>query len=181
MDLVEHGLALNARLIQPAACAQRRLHETKKGGLISPPSKAINAAPQIWADLVQDAPLADRATCLEVWRQVFDAPPPKRLSVGFLRKAILHEQQCQKHGRVPKQTLRRLQVMASGKMPNTCSTSSLKPGAHLMREWNGRTYQVEVVTQGFVMDGLTYKSLSAIAKRITGAHWSGPRFFGLTQ
>jgi hypothetical protein len=50
-----------------------------------------------------------------------------------------------------------------------------------MREWNGRTYQVEVIRDGFVMDGRTYKSLSAIAKRITGAHWSGPRFFGLTQ
>jgi hypothetical protein len=52
------------------------------------------------------------------------------------------------------------------------------PGSRLIRAWNGRRYVVEVVTQGFVMDGKTYRSLSAIALRITGTHWSGPRFFG---
>ncbi len=52
-------------------------------------------------------------------------------------------------------------------------------GARLIREWNGRTHVVDVVEGGFVFDGKTYRSLTAIAKRITGAHWSGPRFFGL--
>ena len=54
----------------------------------------------------------------------------------------------------------------------------LKTGTRLVREWNGRAYQVEVIENGFLMDGKHYRSLSAIAKRITGAHWSGPRFFG---
>ena len=54
----------------------------------------------------------------------------------------------------------------------------LKTGTRLVREWNGRAYQVEVIESGFLMDGKHYRSLSAIAKRITGAHWSGPRFFG---
>lgn len=54
----------------------------------------------------------------------------------------------------------------------------LKTGTRLVREWNGRAYQVEVVENGFLMDGKHYRSLTAIAKRITGAHWSGPRFFG---
>ena len=48
-----------------------------------------------------------------------------------------------------------------------------------MREWNGKTHVVDVVDRGFVFDGKSYRSLSAIARRITGAHWSGPRFFGL--
>ena len=51
---------------------------------------------------------------------------------------------------------------------------------HLVREWNGRTYQVEVIDNGYRFDGKTYPSLTTIAKRITGTHWSGPRFFGLT-
>ena len=51
---------------------------------------------------------------------------------------------------------------------------------HLVREWNGRTYQVEVIDNGYRFDGKTYPSLTAITKRITGTHWSGPRFFGLT-
>jgi hypothetical protein len=53
------------------------------------------------------------------------------------------------------------------------------PGARLIREWNGRRYVVEVVDGGFIMDGKVYRSLTAIAFRITGAKWSGPRFFGL--
>jgi hypothetical protein len=59
------------------------------------------------------------------------------------------------------------------------STLSLRAGMHLVREWNGRTYQVEVLEKGFQLDGKPYRSLSAIARKITGAHWSGPRFFGL--
>ncbi|MEP9389443.1 DUF2924 domain-containing protein [Mesorhizobium sp. KR9-304] len=55
----------------------------------------------------------------------------------------------------------------------------LRSGTRLVREWNGRTHVVDVSEDGFVFDGRTYGSLSAIAKRITGAHWSGPRFFGL--
>ncbi len=58
-------------------------------------------------------------------------------------------------------------------------TPKLAPGTQLVREWNGRTWQVEVVKGGFVCRGKRYQSLSAIAKTITGAHWSGPRFFGL--
>jgi len=56
---------------------------------------------------------------------------------------------------------------------------ALLPGTRLVREWNGRTHIVDVGDNGFVFDGKTYRSLSAIAKRITGTHWSGPRFFGL--
>ncbi|WP_422395545.1 DUF2924 domain-containing protein [Roseovarius phycicola] len=48
-----------------------------------------------------------------------------------------------------------------------------------LREWNGRTYRVEAVESGFVMNGKHYRSLSSVAKRITSAHWSGARFFGL--
>lgn len=53
------------------------------------------------------------------------------------------------------------------------------PGARLIREWNGQRYVVEVVDGGFVMDGVSYRSLTSIAFKITGARWSGPRFFGL--
>jgi hypothetical protein len=49
----------------------------------------------------------------------------------------------------------------------------------LIRDWNGRRYVVDVVDGGFVLDGKHYRSLTAIAFRITGAKWSGPRFFGL--
>jgi len=53
------------------------------------------------------------------------------------------------------------------------------PGARLLREWNGKTHVVDVIDAGFVFEGKLYASLTAIAERITGAHWSGPRFFSL--
>jgi len=48
-----------------------------------------------------------------------------------------------------------------------------------MREWNGKTYTVEVIDGGYVFEAQLFRSLTAIAKKITGVHWSGPRFFGL--
>jgi len=55
----------------------------------------------------------------------------------------------------------------------------LAPGSRLLREWNGRQHFVDVGEDGFTFDGKLYRSLSAIARKITGAQWSGPRFFGL--
>ena len=64
--------------------------------------------------------------------------------------------------------------------PQTAKTiTTLSAGAVLVRDWNGRTYQVSVLEEGFRMDGKDYTSLTAIAQKITGAKWSGPRFFGL--
>lgn len=57
----------------------------------------------------------------------------------------------------------------------------LRPGAKLVREWQGRTWTVEVIEGGFLMGGERYASLSALARKITGARWSGPRFFGLAE
>jgi len=58
---------------------------------------------------------------------------------------------------------------------------NLRPGARLVREWRGRTHTVQVTEDGFEYDGKPYSSLSKIAHAITGAHWSGPRFFGLSR
>lgn len=55
----------------------------------------------------------------------------------------------------------------------------LTPGSRLVREWHGKAHHVDVIEEGFVFEGKTYASLSAIAREITGARWSGPRFFGV--
>lgn len=125
--------------------------------------------------------ITDRPTCLDAWRRTFGAPPPKHLSTSFMMRAIAYEEQNIAEGRLSKQILRHLRAVAKDGPARQPTAASLKPGTHLMREWNGRTHQVEVTDRGFVMDGKTYKSLSAIAKHITGAHWSGPRFFGLAS
>jgi hypothetical protein len=56
----------------------------------------------------------------------------------------------------------------------------LKTGTTLVRQWRGHTHTVLVREDGLEYEGQRYRSLTVIAERITGAHWSGPRFFGLT-
>ena len=52
-------------------------------------------------------------------------------------------------------------------------------GTRLFREWQGTTYEVSVLTKGFLFNNKNYRSLSKIAEEITGTRWSGPRFFGV--
>jgi hypothetical protein len=61
----------------------------------------------------------------------------------------------------------------------TLHSRRLSPGARLIRDWNGKSHVIDVIENGFVFQAKVYKSLTAIAHQITGAHWSGPRFFGL--
>ncbi|EWS54643.1 MULTISPECIES: DUF2924 domain-containing protein [unclassified Methylibium] len=61
------------------------------------------------------------------------------------------------------------------------SSSTVAPGTRLLREWQGRTHQVTVLSSGYEWNGQTYRSLSAIARSITGTAWSGPLFFGLRR
>jgi len=59
------------------------------------------------------------------------------------------------------------------------TNGKLEPGTRIAREWQGRAIEVEVVEGGYAFNGTTYRSLSKIARHVTGANWNGPRFFGL--
>lgn len=61
------------------------------------------------------------------------------------------------------------------------SRIELTPGTRLVREWNGNTISVQVLEEGFSYADQTWRSLTEIASHVSGAHWSGPRFFGLTR
>ena len=115
------------------------------------------------------------------WQQTFgEAAPP--LAPSLARRALAHALQEQIHGALPVSTRRALETMASkgfSALPEL--PMRLKPGTRLLREWNGRMHTVLVTEEGFQFDGKTYGSLSTIAERITGAHWSGPRFFGIRR
>jgi len=131
-------------------------------------------------DLRQIATL-DCPGCLAQWQAVFGATPPPYLSVRFMRRVLLHDLQCRVLGGYSGKTTRTLKSFADGGAGNTCETGGAKPGSVLLREWNGRTYRVEVTPEGYVLDGQSFRSLSGVARQITGANWSGPRFFGLKQ
>ena len=125
----------------------------------------------------------DFASLRRVWEQTFGAAPPSSLSRIFLRRVLLHERQCRTHGGLSATTRRNSGCHGERDTRQTAPPLPQGPfsaGTHLVREWNGRTYQVEILDNGYRFDGKTYPSLTAITKRITGTHWSGPRFFGLT-
>ena len=131
-------------------------------------------------DLRQIATL-DRPGCLAQWQAVFAEPPPPYLSVRFMRRVLMHDLQCRVLGGYTGKTRRALNALIEGGSGNGVGSGETKPGSVLLREWNGRTYSVEVTPEGHVLDGGTYRSLSGVARQITGANWSGPRFFGLKQ
>lgn len=121
----------------------------------------------------------DRAALSAAWEAVFGSPVPKRLSSPFLRRYLAFEMQARERGGLPKGFVGRLQ--AAGRDDRGTSSSALKPGGRLIREWNGVTHVVDVIDGGFLWKGQRYASLSPIARAITGARWSGPRFFGLKK
>ena len=91
--------------------------------------------------------------------------------------------QERRHGGLPALVMRELMRVAqqgAGSVTPPPRTEPT-PGTRLIREWNGRTISVDVLEEGFAYDKRTWRSLSEIARHVTGAHWSGPRFFGLNR
>ena len=121
------------------------------------------------------------AALASAWMEMFAAPMPE-VAPSLLRRALAYERQERKFGRLPVVLRKQLEAAAAGKtaaMPEP--PLKLKPGTRLMREWNGTMYSVLVTTNGFDFAGRTCTSLTMIARKITGAHQSGPRFFGLKR
>lgn len=129
-----------------------------------------------WAALGQ----MDRAALRVAWTKAFGEAPPHFLSMIFMRKALIWHAQCRAFGGLDADLRRALKAAADGKTVRPKLAAAPRAGTHLVREWNGRRYLVEVTDAGYLMNGERYTSLSAVAQHITGTSWSGPRFFGLT-
>ena len=115
------------------------------------------------------------------WRRVFGIPAPPAFGAGLLTRAIAHALQEKAAGGPDKALQRRMVQLNSkaGSKKGNQSAPSIKPGTWLSRTWHGQVHQVIVLERGYEYAGTRYTSLSAIARLITGAGWSGPRFFGL--
>jgi hypothetical protein len=132
----------------------------------------------------QIAELVDRSTpeLRLAWRQSYGTGPPLGLRRDLLIRALTNQLQEQSHGGMSRALRRRLQSLAGASNKGTMANAGLlKAGTTLVRQWRGQTHTVLVHKDGFEHEGERYRSLTAIAERITEAHWSGPRFFGLTQ
>lgn len=116
------------------------------------------------------------------WRRVFRGPAPD-LPADLMRRAIAWRLQERVSGGLSLGTIRTIAslqarvVKAGGAVVPVSPV--LKPGTKLVREWHGRTCIVLVCDDGFAFENRRYRSLTQIAREITGVAWSGPRFFGL--
>ena len=126
----------------------------------------------------------DTAGLRAAWEDQFGRPPPMSLSRRLLELAAAYHVHAKLYGGL-KRAVRRWLLQAgtpagaADRPPRKKRSGPLAPGTRLVREWQGRPHTVEVAESGFLYAGRRYRSLSAIARTITGARWSGPRFFGL--
>ena len=117
----------------------------------------------------------------ERWFALNRRHPPARLSLRLLRYGISYQLQEAAHGGLKPSTAKALDRLAA-----PCTKSArplapkLKPGSRLLRRWQGVTHEVEILEDGVLYRGELRRSLTEVAQQITGAHWSGPAFFGLT-
>jgi hypothetical protein len=119
------------------------------------------------------------------WRRLYRAMPPTRLSRDLLIRGVAYRVQEQAHGGLSLGTKRRLRSLSDGAdQPDGSAAApaiALKPGTKLVREWHGHAHTVSVLDDGFEYQSGRYRSLTQIARRITGVHWSGPLFFGISK
>ncbi len=119
----------------------------------------------------------------DAWRRLYRVPPPAKVSRDLLLLGVGWRLQADVLGGLRPATKRRLASLAEaverGGDVTRDRVARLKPGAKLIREWHGITHVVVVCEKGFEWQGKLWRSLTKIAWEITGAHWSGPRFFGL--
>ena len=132
------------------------------------------------------ARLVDRSTqeLRRAWRSLHHTGPPLGLSRDLIIRGLADKLQQRAHGGPSRALQRRLRILAGEFEKGAGSFDPggvLKTGASLVRRWHGQTHTVLVGENGFEYDGRRYRSLTVIAERITGAHWSGPRFFGINK
>lgn len=135
--------------------------------------------PYVTLDRLAEMPAEDLKT---EWARRYAAPAPT-LSPDLLRLGNAYRLQEQKLGGVSRSTrslLRQVAARASKGDDRKAMPRKLTPGTRLVRDWRGVGHTVTVLDDGFEYDGKKWKSLTAIARAITGTHWNGPRFFGLT-
>jgi hypothetical protein len=117
------------------------------------------------------------------WRRLYRTHPPRKLSRDLLELGIAWKLQERVLGGLSAITKRQLAELARTLESKSdlakARKVSLKPGARLVRAWDGETHEVLVTEDGFVWRGKTWGSLSLIAREMTGTRWSGPRFFGV--
>ncbi|MEM7701744.1 MAG: DUF2924 domain-containing protein [Pseudomonadota bacterium] len=117
------------------------------------------------------------------WRNTYGTPPPPALGRSLMRRALAARLQEAEAGKLTQVELRQLGALGrrDERRKEGRISSEAKPGTWLSRTWHGKVHEVIVLESGCEYRGQKFGSLSAVASHITGAKWSGPRFFGLNS
>jgi hypothetical protein len=132
------------------------------------------------SELLEQLPSLDRTGLLELWQKSFGRPASPGLRRELMLPILAFRIQELAHGGLKPETKAKLHEITSSLNPRGRSDARqrFRAGTRLVREWKGKVHEVVITVGGFEYQGRTYKSLSPIACRITGTHWSGPAFFG---
>jgi hypothetical protein len=138
---------------------------------------------------VEDLNRLSRAKLRVLWAQELGDKPPPSLGRDVLALAIAYARQERLYGGLTRPVAKELdrlldRVLRDDGAPNkhqAPTTPLPRTGTVLVREWQGTTHHVTIVNDGFVWNGKTHRSLSSIARAITGTKWNGPRFFGMRE
>ncbi len=126
-----------------------------------------------------DLDVMDRAGLSQLWSDLLGGEVPPKMSQPMQRRFLSYEIQARDHGGLPPALVARLERISQGDARK--ASPMVRPGGRLLRAWNGTTHVVDVMPDGYLWNCARHRSLSAIARAITGARWSGPRFFGLLR
>jgi hypothetical protein len=139
--------------------------------------------PDSIAQRLETLPKLVKTELNDLWREVFLAHPPSRLRRKLMVPILAYRLQEKAFGSMSAKTRGRLQQVArlleSESKSSVASVPSLKAGTRLVRQWREHVHLVNVEDSGYEYQGTRYKSLSQIARLITGTRWSGPLFFGI--
>jgi hypothetical protein len=131
------------------------------------------------ASVLAELAALDRPSLAKRWEAAFEVPAPRGCQATLLRHALAWHVQMQALRKGGSRTSRSATQALKKASSGSGSAVTLSPGTRLLREWQGQTHHVTVVERGFEYDGKVWRSLSGIARSITGTPWLGPVFFGL--
>jgi Protein of unknown function (DUF2924) len=132
--------------------------------------------------LIRRLPRAGRDELRKLWLENFGRPAATSLRRELMLPVLAYRIQERVYGGLDAESERRLREIIASQTQKPARQAEkghpFKPGTRILREWKGQTHEVLITSLGFEYKGETFRTLSPIAKRITGTHWSGPAFFG---
>jgi hypothetical protein len=138
------------------------------------------------AQKLAELPTLSRKQLLDLWEQVYSKVAPRGIRREFLIPFLAYRLQENAYGGLKSSTRAELRRIAKGLEPSKggCKRPAqvrIKSGTRIVRTWRGIAHEVFVAESSFEYQGVSYRSLSEIARKITGTRWSGPAFFGLKK